>query len=554
MERGFFELSSRPATGGSPFFQILSTPRFQFAVLLVLTTFLCTIKLDDGGLAAFDECFYAQKAKEMVVSGDWLTQRLAGKPDHLNPWLHMWTIAASYKLFGVSDWSARFPTSVETVAIVLLTYLLAQWMLGAPFFPLLSASMLIGNDFFYRFARKAQMDHLVTLLFLAAVVMYLLGRKGSRWWFLGMGVSIGLAVLTKSILGFFPLIVILLHALAARDWNALRQPLFILSVVAAIVIGSTWYLYEYVNFRDDFVRYHFRWLIVSASTVGEASAGALSGAGLVSKALHNLYAFVRDVHVWLVLGAAGLVLMRVRRPGPTGPERVGTEWWTLLAIWFLVPTAVMLAGGQFKGWYLMPELVPIAILGAFFFYWLFPAPQRLRWVGIAALSLLALHLSILVITPLFSLDVKHEIRHPGIRKLATKVRLLGLEPGKRVVHFPATREIAERHGMADGLYSYYSVALPWLFYSDHPLFERSSPASLEETRRYLDEDDGICLTTDEGFDVISEHGALPYEMAGRARDKSVTYVICCSRRNFLRWRVRLETDLSRPPLYDLRQY
>jgi hypothetical protein len=34
-------------------------------LLLVLSTFLCTIKLDNGGIMGFDECFYAQKAKEI---------------------------------------------------------------------------------------------------------------------------------------------------------------------------------------------------------------------------------------------------------------------------------------------------------------------------------------------------------------------------------------------------------------------------------------------------------------------------------------------------------
>jgi hypothetical protein len=170
------------------------------------------------------------------------------------------------------------------------------------------------------------------------------------------------------------------------------------------------------------------------------------------------------------------------------------------------------------------------------------------------LSLLMVHLSILVVTPRFTLDLKHEIRHPGIRKLATKVRMLDLEPNMKVVQFPATKEIAAQHGMQPGFFSYFSIALPWLFYSDHPLFERSAPASLDETRRYMDLGGGVCLTTDDGFRVISEGGTLPYEIMGRAQDKSMVYSICCSRENFFRWRESSETDFSRPPLYDLRQY
>jgi hypothetical protein len=41
---------------------------------------------------------------------------------------------------------------------------------------------------------------------------------------------------------------------------------------------------------------------------------------------------------------------------------------------------------------------------------------------------------------------------------------------------------------------------------------------------------------------------------GRAQDESMVYIICCSRENFFRWRERIETDFSRPSVYDLRQY
>ena len=534
--------------------QLLSTPRFQFVLLLTLTAFLCTIKLDNGGIMAFDECFYAQKAKEIVTSGDWLTQRLAGKADHLNPWLHMWTIAASYKLFGVSDWAARFPTCVETILIVLLTYLLAQWILDAPFFGLLSSLMLLANDFFYRFARKAHMDHLVTLLFLAAVTMYILGRHKNRLWFLGMGVSIGLAILTKSVLGLFPLMVIAAHLLVTRDWKVLRHPAFIGSAALAIAIGSTWYVYEYAHFREQFLRYHFGWLIFSASVLNDVSSGTMTFVEFLSKTLRNVYSFFRDAHVWLVLAVAGLVLMRLKRAGNDCRAIMHTEQWALLALWFLIPTAVLTMAGGFKGWYLMPVFVPMAIFCASFFYRILPKAEQLFRVTVVVLSLLMVHLSILVVTPRFTLDLKHELRHPGIRKLATKVRMLDLEPNMKVVQFPATKEIAAQHGMQTGFFSYFSIALPWLFYSDHPLFERSAPASLEETRRYMDLGGGVCLTTDEGFGVVSEGGTLPYEIMGRAQDKSMVYIICCSRENFFRWRQRIETDFSRPPLYDLRQY
>jgi hypothetical protein len=558
MTESLFTLSSQPAIGGTPFVQLMSTPRFQFLLLLTLATFLYTLKLDNGGIMAYDECFYAQKAKEMVTSGDWLTQRIEGKPNHLNPWLHMWVIACSYKVFGVSEWAARFPTCVEAILTVLLTYLLAQWICNAPFFGLLSASMLLGNDFFFRFAQKAHMDHLVTLLFLAAIIMYLLGQKKNRMWFLGMGAAIGLAILTKSILGLFPLMVIVAHLLVMRNWRVVRHPMFIVSVALAIAIGSTWYGYEYVHFKEQFLHYHFGSLIYSHSILNDVSRGTTTFVGFLSMTMRSVYGFILNAHVWLALAVAGLALSRFKPAGNGCRITMHTEEWTLLALWLLIPPAVLAVAGGFKGWYLMPVYVPMAIFGACFFYRIFPKAEQLCRVDVVILSLVLAYLSILIITPRFTLDLKHELRHPGIRKLATKVRMLDLEPGMRVVYFPATEEIAMQHGMQTALHSAFfghsSIALPWVFYSDHPLFERSAAASLEETRRYMDLRDGVCLTTDEGFGVISEQGRLPYEMMGRAQDTNVAYVICCSRKNFFRWRERIETDFSRPPLYDLRQY
>src|SRR5215210_513798 len=54
-----------------------------------------------------DEPRYAQVAREMYARGDWVTPTLGGHTWFEKPALVYWTAMAGYKLFGVSEWSAR---------------------------------------------------------------------------------------------------------------------------------------------------------------------------------------------------------------------------------------------------------------------------------------------------------------------------------------------------------------------------------------------------------------------------------------------------------------
>ena len=58
----------------------------------------------------------AQIARNMLVSGDWVTARLDGIPYLEKPPLIYWLIALSYKVFGVHDWSARIPIVLSVLA------------------------------------------------------------------------------------------------------------------------------------------------------------------------------------------------------------------------------------------------------------------------------------------------------------------------------------------------------------------------------------------------------------------------------------------------------
>ena len=69
----------------------------------------------------------AQIARNMLTSGDWVTPRLNGVAYFEKPALRFWMVAASYLIFGVSDWAARLPMALASVALCWLVAYFGRW-------------------------------------------------------------------------------------------------------------------------------------------------------------------------------------------------------------------------------------------------------------------------------------------------------------------------------------------------------------------------------------------------------------------------------------------
>src|SRR5690348_4104946 len=66
---------------------------------------------------------HAEAAREMVEAGDWVTLKINGGFRYLEKApLMYWLVAASYKVFGVHDWSTRLPIALGMLALLLVVY------------------------------------------------------------------------------------------------------------------------------------------------------------------------------------------------------------------------------------------------------------------------------------------------------------------------------------------------------------------------------------------------------------------------------------------------
>ena len=183
-------------------------------LLVLLAGTLFFFRLGPPGLFDADEPAYAQAAREMLETGDWITPHFNGRPRFDKPILFYWLISLSYRVFGVTEFAVRCWSALAGVTLVLLiTWTAGRWFgTSADLWAGLAFTM---NPLTALLARAAVTDMLLTLLVtlailagaeaLAAAPVAGQGRaspeaRAWRWAMVGWA-AMGLAVLVKGPVG-----------------------------------------------------------------------------------------------------------------------------------------------------------------------------------------------------------------------------------------------------------------------------------------------------------------------------------------------------------------
>jgi 4-amino-4-deoxy-L-arabinose transferase-like glycosyltransferase len=207
-----------------------------------------------GGAALFDpdEGRNAEIAREILVTGDWVTPYYNFLPRLEKPVFFYALTALSYKLFGISEAAARFPPAVSAFAALLLTYFFARRLLGA--WPALwSGLVLLTCVEFSAFSRIVILD--MTLAFfitLALSAFYLAsaaerGGKKRAYYFL-MYAALGCATLVKGPIGLvFPGMIVAAYLAAQRKWSVPLEMELRWGLLIFFAIVAPWYAWAEIR-------------------------------------------------------------------------------------------------------------------------------------------------------------------------------------------------------------------------------------------------------------------------------------------------------------------
>ncbi|HYR78526.1 MAG TPA: phospholipid carrier-dependent glycosyltransferase, partial [Candidatus Dormibacteraeota bacterium] len=151
----------------------------RLAIYAILAAILYLPALGQPALWEPDEGRYAEIAREMVVSGDYVTPRDNFELYFEKPPLVYWAEAAAIKIFGVNEFAVRLPAALFSIGQVVITAALAEAMLGTTA-GFLAALALALSPLFFSLARFATLDPALAFFLTAALAaFYAAPRQGS---------------------------------------------------------------------------------------------------------------------------------------------------------------------------------------------------------------------------------------------------------------------------------------------------------------------------------------------------------------------------------------
>jgi 4-amino-4-deoxy-L-arabinose transferase-like glycosyltransferase len=189
---------------------------------------------------------YAEIARLMAETGDWITPWFEpGVPFWGKPPLSFWAQAAAIKVFGVSEFSLRFPAWLATLAIVWLVWRLAKqlWSVQvAQWGSLVFATMALS----YISAGAVMTDAflaLSTTLTLASFCLVMMGEGGQWRWLFFIGLVIGLLSKGPLALILVGIPIVLWLLLSWREAvNNLRRLPWLRGTLMTAVLVCPWYI------------------------------------------------------------------------------------------------------------------------------------------------------------------------------------------------------------------------------------------------------------------------------------------------------------------------
>ena len=186
---------------------------------------------------------HAEAAREMYVTGDYVTLHVNGVRYLEKAPLPYWLVAVSYHLFGVNEFATRLPMALSVLFLGLLAFVWGRRAFG-------ERARIYGCLFIFTaagvflFTRIMIPDVLLSLLIAAALFFFLTALEdGNAWrWYAGYA-CMALGVLTKGLIALaFPGGTAFIYLVVTGEWRRWREFRLLSGLMLFLLIAAPWHI------------------------------------------------------------------------------------------------------------------------------------------------------------------------------------------------------------------------------------------------------------------------------------------------------------------------
>ncbi|MFQ5685868.1 MAG: ArnT family glycosyltransferase [Candidatus Scalindua sp.] len=219
-------------------------PKYYLYIPLLIAAFLYLFGIMRTDLWTPDEPRYAEVAREMVESGNYIQPHLNGKPYTEKPPLFFWTVVAGAKVFGgVNQLAVRLPSILSALGILalLIAFVSENFDRKKAF---LAAIILCVSPEFFWLARSGHIDMLLTFLITASLTSFYKWYDRGRYGYLILFyLCLSLATFAKGPVGMLlPVMVVVSFLSFRKEWGRIKKMHFYIGLPMALIVVLAWYI------------------------------------------------------------------------------------------------------------------------------------------------------------------------------------------------------------------------------------------------------------------------------------------------------------------------
>jgi len=211
---------------------------------VLVLTLICYFAGINNVIQEIDPAQYAEIAREMLESKNWLVLRDNYGPYLDKPPVTFWLIASSFKIFGVNNFGFRFPTVICAILSVLALGRIARILYDRST-ALISMLIIATSEAYFLMVGDPKIDMFMVLFLVLSFWAYFESRNMRILIYL-FYLFAGLAVMTKGPIGLMiPVIAISAEWLISRDLKEIRRLKLVPGIIILTITILPWYLVLY---------------------------------------------------------------------------------------------------------------------------------------------------------------------------------------------------------------------------------------------------------------------------------------------------------------------